>query len=91
MTNHALDDQHMRRAIELAARGQGYVEPNPPVGCVTDMWLSTRMISILVHKDHALDSMLGVEGLTLGPGRHPRIHLLVEPHLVHLEGTDLVQ
>jgi diaminohydroxyphosphoribosylaminopyrimidine deaminase/5-amino-6-(5-phosphoribosylamino)uracil reductase len=25
---------HMRRALEMAARGQGYVEPNPMVGCV---------------------------------------------------------
>ena len=29
-----LDLWHMRRALELAARGQGYVEPNPMVGCV---------------------------------------------------------
>lgn len=30
----ATDDRHMRRALELAARGEGYVEPNPMVGCV---------------------------------------------------------
>lgn len=29
-----LDRWHMRRALELAARGQGAVEPNPMVGCV---------------------------------------------------------
>ena len=29
-----LDLWHMRRALELAAGGQGYVEPNPMVGCV---------------------------------------------------------
>jgi diaminohydroxyphosphoribosylaminopyrimidine deaminase/5-amino-6-(5-phosphoribosylamino)uracil reductase len=29
-----LDRWHMRRALELAARGQGRVEPNPMVGCV---------------------------------------------------------
>ncbi|MBI2824103.1 MAG: bifunctional diaminohydroxyphosphoribosylaminopyrimidine deaminase/5-amino-6-(5-phosphoribosylamino)uracil reductase RibD [Planctomycetia bacterium] len=29
-----LDAWHMRRAIELAAHGQGAVEPNPMVGCV---------------------------------------------------------
>lgn len=29
-----LDRWHMRRALELAANGQGYVEPNPMVGCV---------------------------------------------------------
>lgn len=41
MTNGALtpdaadlDAWHMRRALELAARGQGLVEPNPMVGCV---------------------------------------------------------
>jgi diaminohydroxyphosphoribosylaminopyrimidine deaminase / 5-amino-6-(5-phosphoribosylamino)uracil reductase len=28
------DVQHMARAIELAARGEGWVEPNPMVGCV---------------------------------------------------------
>ena len=29
-----LDGLHMARALELAKRGQGYVEPNPMVGCV---------------------------------------------------------
>jgi diaminohydroxyphosphoribosylaminopyrimidine deaminase / 5-amino-6-(5-phosphoribosylamino)uracil reductase len=29
-----LDHWHMRRALELAANGQGCVEPNPMVGCV---------------------------------------------------------
>ncbi len=29
-----LDLWHMRRALELATQGQGYVEPNPMVGCV---------------------------------------------------------
>jgi diaminohydroxyphosphoribosylaminopyrimidine deaminase/5-amino-6-(5-phosphoribosylamino)uracil reductase len=29
-----LDSMFMARALELAARGQGYVEPNPMVGCV---------------------------------------------------------
>jgi diaminohydroxyphosphoribosylaminopyrimidine deaminase/5-amino-6-(5-phosphoribosylamino)uracil reductase len=29
-----LDQWHMRRALELAAQGQGRVEPNPLVGCV---------------------------------------------------------
>ncbi|MBN1396046.1 MAG: bifunctional diaminohydroxyphosphoribosylaminopyrimidine deaminase/5-amino-6-(5-phosphoribosylamino)uracil reductase RibD [Pirellulales bacterium] len=29
-----IDLWHMRRALELAARGEGYVEPNPMVGCV---------------------------------------------------------
>lgn len=28
------DEQHMRRAIELAKNGEGRVSPNPPVGCV---------------------------------------------------------
>lgn len=30
----AVDEPLMRRALELAARGQGSVEPNPMVGCV---------------------------------------------------------
>jgi diaminohydroxyphosphoribosylaminopyrimidine deaminase/5-amino-6-(5-phosphoribosylamino)uracil reductase len=34
MNQRELDLWHMRRALELAARGQGYVEPNPMVGCV---------------------------------------------------------
>ncbi len=29
-----LDLWHLRRALELAAQGQGWVEPNPMVGCV---------------------------------------------------------
>ena len=29
-----LERRHMQRALELAERGQGYVEPNPMVGCV---------------------------------------------------------
>jgi diaminohydroxyphosphoribosylaminopyrimidine deaminase/5-amino-6-(5-phosphoribosylamino)uracil reductase len=29
-----LDRRHMARALQLAARGRGYVEPNPMVGCV---------------------------------------------------------
>jgi diaminohydroxyphosphoribosylaminopyrimidine deaminase/5-amino-6-(5-phosphoribosylamino)uracil reductase len=29
-----LDAAYMARALELAARGEGYVEPNPMVGCV---------------------------------------------------------
>jgi diaminohydroxyphosphoribosylaminopyrimidine deaminase/5-amino-6-(5-phosphoribosylamino)uracil reductase len=28
------DERHLRRALKLAARGQGRVEPNPMVGCV---------------------------------------------------------
>lgn len=28
------DERHLRRALKLAARGQGKVEPNPMVGCV---------------------------------------------------------
>jgi len=34
MDQHELDFWHMRRALELAAGGQGHVEPNPMVGCV---------------------------------------------------------
>src|SRR5688572_29861014 len=30
----SLDERFMRRALELAARGRGSVEPNPMVGCV---------------------------------------------------------
>ena len=34
MQQHEIDHWHLRRALELAARGQGFVEPNPMVGCV---------------------------------------------------------
>jgi diaminohydroxyphosphoribosylaminopyrimidine deaminase / 5-amino-6-(5-phosphoribosylamino)uracil reductase len=34
MDQHELDLWHMRRALELAVRGEGLVEPNPMVGCV---------------------------------------------------------
>ena len=34
MDEHDLDLWHMRRALELAERGRGSVEPNPMVGCV---------------------------------------------------------
>ena len=34
MTNLAFDEQMMQRALELARRGLGFVEPNPPVGAV---------------------------------------------------------
>jgi diaminohydroxyphosphoribosylaminopyrimidine deaminase/5-amino-6-(5-phosphoribosylamino)uracil reductase len=33
-TPASIDERHMRRALELAARGEGAVEPNPQVGCV---------------------------------------------------------
>jgi diaminohydroxyphosphoribosylaminopyrimidine deaminase / 5-amino-6-(5-phosphoribosylamino)uracil reductase len=34
MAGPSRDQQHMARALELAVRGQGWVEPNPMVGCV---------------------------------------------------------
>jgi diaminohydroxyphosphoribosylaminopyrimidine deaminase/5-amino-6-(5-phosphoribosylamino)uracil reductase len=34
MHQFEFDPSHMARALELAARGQGLVEPNPMVGCV---------------------------------------------------------
>lgn len=34
MSQDEFDLWHIGRALELAARGQGYVEPNPMVGCV---------------------------------------------------------
>ena len=34
MDQAELDAWHMRRALDLAILGQGYVEPNPMVGCV---------------------------------------------------------
>jgi diaminohydroxyphosphoribosylaminopyrimidine deaminase/5-amino-6-(5-phosphoribosylamino)uracil reductase len=34
VTDRTADERYMRRALELAARGEGSVEPNPLVGCV---------------------------------------------------------
>ena len=34
MDQHEIDLWHIRRALELAVRGEGFVEPNPMVGCV---------------------------------------------------------
>lgn len=34
MERSELDAWHMRRAVELARKGEGFVEPNPMVGCV---------------------------------------------------------
>jgi diaminohydroxyphosphoribosylaminopyrimidine deaminase/5-amino-6-(5-phosphoribosylamino)uracil reductase len=34
MEQGEIDRRHMQRALELAIQGQGYVEPNPMVGCV---------------------------------------------------------
>jgi diaminohydroxyphosphoribosylaminopyrimidine deaminase/5-amino-6-(5-phosphoribosylamino)uracil reductase len=34
MQQSEIDLWHMRRALELAIRGEGFVEPNPMVGCV---------------------------------------------------------
>jgi len=34
MEQREIDRRHMQRALELAIQGQGYVEPNPMVGCV---------------------------------------------------------
>ncbi len=34
MNQRDVDLWHLRRALELAARGRGFVEPNPMVGCV---------------------------------------------------------
>ena len=34
MQQREIDLWHICRALELAARGQGAVEPNPMVGCV---------------------------------------------------------
>lgn len=31
---NAVDEQFMRKALELARRGEGFVEPNPMVGCL---------------------------------------------------------
>lgn len=34
MTMTDVDQRHMQRALRMAVRGQGFVEPNPMVGCV---------------------------------------------------------
>lgn len=36
-----IDQQHMKRCLDLASRGLGYVQPNPLVGCVIARGLQT--------------------------------------------------
>jgi len=58
------DYQHMQRALELARRGEGYVEPNPMVGCVVVK--AERVIGEGYHhkfgKPHAEVNALRVAG-----------------------------
>lgn len=44
----SIDASRMRRALELAAAGQGFVEPNPMVGCV--LWNGGRPVGEGFHR-----------------------------------------
>ena len=55
-----LDIWHMRRALELAAQGQGYVETNPLVGCVI-----ARGAEIIGEGWHRRFGQAHAEGATL--------------------------
>ena len=76
-----LDRRHMQRALEIALRGQGYVEPNPMVGCV--IAIGEHAISEGWHQryggPHAeakaiLDASESVEGGTLFVTLEPCCH-----------------
>ncbi len=45
-----IDNRHIRRAIELARRGEGLVEPNPMVGCV--IAIGDRVIAEGYHHEY---------------------------------------
>ncbi|MGD0900025.1 MAG: bifunctional diaminohydroxyphosphoribosylaminopyrimidine deaminase/5-amino-6-(5-phosphoribosylamino)uracil reductase RibD, partial [Thermoguttaceae bacterium] len=64
MNQPDLDIWHMRRALELAARGQGAVEPNPMAGCVIAH--GAEIIGEGWHRrfggDHAEVEALGLAG-----------------------------
>jgi diaminohydroxyphosphoribosylaminopyrimidine deaminase / 5-amino-6-(5-phosphoribosylamino)uracil reductase len=74
MAQHEMDLWHMRRALELAARGQGYVEPNPMVGCVIAQ--GDEIIGEGWHRRFGL-AHAEVEALTLAADRAARATLYV--------------
>ena len=78
--NSNLDQLYMRRALKLATRGQGLVEPNPMVGCVivredlTDSDAQNRNAAIVENGEYF---EVGAEpssesGLIVGEGWHQR-------------------
>ena len=78
MEQHELDVWHMRRALELAERGQGRVEPNPMVGCV--IAAGAEIIGEGWHRQfggpHAEVEALAVAG---SRARGATMHVTLEP------------
>ncbi len=78
MDQRELDRWHMSRALALAARGQGYVEPNPMVGCVIAH--GAEIIGEGWHRryggDHAEIEALAIAG---SGARAATIYVTLEP------------
>ena len=69
MPTSELDRQHMQTALRLASRGQGFVEPNPMVGCV--IAVGDRIVSEGWHQrfgDHhaEVNAINAADGADLG-------------------------
>jgi diaminohydroxyphosphoribosylaminopyrimidine deaminase / 5-amino-6-(5-phosphoribosylamino)uracil reductase len=78
MDSHELDRWHMRRALELAARGQGRVEPNPLVGCVVAR--GAEIIAEGWHRQYG-GPHAEIDALTMAAGRAAgaTVYVTLEP------------
>lgn len=78
MDQRELDRWHMSRALALAARGQGFVEPNPMVGCVIAR--GAEIIGEGWHRrfggDHAEVEALAIAG---SRAREATVYVTLEP------------
>jgi len=78
MDQAELDRWHMSRALALAVRGQGYVEPNPMVGCVIAR--GAEIIGEGWHRryggDHAEIEALAIAG---AGARAATVYVTLEP------------
>lgn len=78
MDQAELDRWHMSRALSLAARGQGYVEPNPMVGCVIAR--GAEIVGEGWHRryggDHAETEALAIAG---AGARGATVYVTLEP------------
>lgn len=78
MDQNEIDRWHMSRALALAARGQGWVEPNPMVGCVIAR--GAEIIGEGWHRrfggDHAEVEALAIAG---SGARSATVYVTLEP------------
>ncbi len=85
MTNHEVDRAHMQRAIRMAMRGQGFVEPNPMVGCVIAE--GERLIAEGWHRQfgdaHAEVNAINAAADADADLRHATLYVTLEPCAHH--------